>query len=718
MVPACHNCCLQAIQILRSNAIAGSTNGATTRTITTNTGGGVATLTNTTTRNGATSTTIWTAATGTLTNTSPAGRSTVATLNANDDVIAYQRGTLTPITFAYDTRGRMTRITHGTLRSDLTYDSRDRLTTTTDALGHTRTYAYDTNDRTISTTLPSGRTFTVQRDTNGNVNSVELPGPDAPHHTLLNDPLDRLSSYTAPGRNALQMTYTPDREPATTTLPSSATIVSAYDTGGRPTTTTFPEAVATQTYTDTTNRVATATRTPTSGTTQTSTYTHTGDLLSRDNETGNTIADLRYTYTNDLDLATWSLDLASSIITRDADRLVTADGPWTHTINTNSDTTNITNASDPTDTVTINYDTLGRVTTRTVTVNGTTVHTLAITYDNAGRIATRTDTTDTPATRTYNYDTDNRLTTVTGTETSTYTYDARDNLTSSPAGPTTYTTNDQVATNVYDTNGRLAARGPDTYTYSTRGELLAATVAATPVTYTYDAAARRTTRTTNGITTQYIYGNLDDPIELTATKQGAITTIYRYDTQHNLAAIERSGTRYLVATDPVGSPTLIVDTTNPTTIVLQRTYDAYGRLTTTTGTLDLPIGYAGGITDPTTHLDHYGQRDYDPTTARFTAPDPTLYTGGQFNLYTYLNANPTNTTDRTGLDGRQTLHQMVDEFSNFMDESSRKLDNAIDAAKKACGFGPPPKSPPLPPPPRWKKLRTPAQQQAWDEEVG
>ena len=306
-----------------------------------------------------------------------------------------------------------------------------------------------------------------------------------------------------------------------------------------------------------------------------------------------------------------------------------------------------------TDHITLSYDALGRVTSRTVTVNNTPVHALTLTYDAAGRIATRTDTGS--GTRTYSYDSDSRLTTVSGAETSAYTYDTRDNLTSSPAGTTTYTADDRVASSTYDPNGRLAGRGPDSFTYSPRGELLSATVGGVTATYTYDSAARRVTRTAAGVTTQYLYGSLDDPTQLTASRTAATgLSIYRYDAAGMLIAIERGTNRYLVATDPVGSPIAAYDTVT-TAIVLQRSYDAYGRLTTTSGTLDLPIGYAGGLTDPTTGLTRFGQRDYDPDTGRFTAPDPILYGGGQLNLYTYVNANPISHTDPLGLaDGGQS----------------------------------------------------------------
>jgi uncharacterized protein RhaS with RHS repeats len=42
-------------------------------------------------------------------------------------------------------------------------------------------------------------------------------------------------------------------------------------------------------------------------------------------------------------------------------------------------------------------------------------------------------------------------------------------------------------------------------------------------------------------------------------------------------------------------------------------------------------------------------RYYDPTTGRFISTDPTGFAGGSANLYGYVNADPANFTDPSGL---------------------------------------------------------------------
>jgi RHS repeat-associated protein len=63
-----------------------------------------------------------------------------------------------------------------------------------------------------------------------------------------------------------------------------------------------------------------------------------------------------------------------------------------------------------------------------------------------------------------------------------------------------------------------------------------------------------------------------------------------------------------------------------------------------------PFGFAGGIYDNDTKLVRFGARDYDPVTGRWTAKDPIYFAGGDTNLYGYVQNNPVNFIDPSGLD--------------------------------------------------------------------
>jgi len=53
--------------------------------------------------------------------------------------------------------------------------------------------------------------------------------------------------------------------------------------------------------------------------------------------------------------------------------------------------------------------------------------------------------------------------------------------------------------------------------------------------------------------------------------------------------------------------------------------------------------------DRDTKLVHFGFREYDPFTGRWTAKDPILFAGGDSNLYGYVLGDPVSGIDPEGL---------------------------------------------------------------------
>ena len=62
----------------------------------------------------------------------------------------------------------------------------------------------------------------------------------------------------------------------------------------------------------------------------------------------------------------------------------------------------------------------------------------------------------------------------------------------------------------------------------------------------------------------------------------------------------------------------------------------------------MPFGFAGGLYDKETKLVHFGFRDYDPYTGKWTAKDPIGFAGGDSNLYGYVLNDPVNLVDSRG----------------------------------------------------------------------
>ena len=159
---------------------------------------------------------------------------------------------------------------------------------------------------------------------------------------------------------------------------------------------------------------------------------------------------------------------------------------------------------------------------------------------------------------------------------------------------------------------------------------------------------RRTARTDSGGTEQYLYGNTQDPWQLTASRApGGELTQYFYDLSSRLVGLERGGQRFYVFTDLIGTPRLVTDTTGAT--VKRIDYDAFGDVISDSApSFSLRVGFAGGLKDPTSGLVQLGLRDYEPASGRWTSRDPILFNGGQTNLYAYVDDDPVNFVDPSG----------------------------------------------------------------------
>ena len=101
-------------------------------------------------------------------------------------------------------------------------------------------------------------------------------------------------------------------------------------------------------------------------------------------------------------------------------------------------------------------------------------------------------------------------------------------------------------------------------------------------------------------------------------------------------------------TDQVGTLKLLTDMHGRPVKEIER--DSFGVLIYDSfPDLFIPVGFAGGLEDPDTGLVHFGYRDYDPATGRFTAPDPLGDTGGDHDLYDYCVDDPVTMNDPMGL---------------------------------------------------------------------
>jgi RHS repeat-associated protein/uncharacterized protein (TIGR02996 family) len=146
-------------------------------------------------------------------------------------------------------------------------------------------------------------------------------------------------------------------------------------------------------------------------------------------------------------------------------------------------------------------------------------------------------------------------------------------------------------------------------------------------------------RPIGGATTQFYYGTREDDYRVTAVRvpDGTLVEL-DYDDRGRLARMRRGATTLYVATDLVGTPRIVVDTSG--TIVKRVDRDAFGALVADSAPgIDVPIGFGGGIAD-STGLVRLGLRDYDPEIGGFLGADPMQFRSGTFNLYAYASNDP------------------------------------------------------------------------------
>jgi RHS repeat-associated protein len=102
-----------------------------------------------------------------------------------------------------------------------------------------------------------------------------------------------------------------------------------------------------------------------------------------------------------------------------------------------------------------------------------------------------------------------------------------------------------------------------------------------------------------------------------------------------------------IISDHLGSVRLVVKASDGS-VAQRMDYDAWGNVLSDSSPGFQPFGFAGGLYDLDTKLVHFGRRDYDPSVGRWTAKDPSLFEGGDANLYVYAFNDPVNFLDSEG----------------------------------------------------------------------
>jgi len=505
----------------------------------------------------------------------------------------------------YDLDGDVITTTNGV--GDLTrysYDSLNRLVVKTDPLSRTTAYGYDLAGNKTSVTDAMGRVTTSVYDTANRLTTINYSDGSTPTVIYTYTP-DGQRSTMADGTGATAYRYDTLDRPVQVTNGASARVGYGYDAVGNPTTLTYPDSsVITRTY-DALNRVSGV-----------------QDWL------GHATA---FSYDGDNNLITTTLPNGTSSV--------------------------------------VGYNSNDQVTSSVASAGTTAFWTATYTRNGLGQVAAAAET-GTPG-DSYSYDRLNHLTQ--DTQTGPYRVDMVDaagEITQTQEGGATapvvqfgydvaseitaitktYPGNTPYATSfAYNPDGDRTAQGPSTYGsmygYDQADRLITVTINmryVTTASYQYDGDGLRQDKTVNGVTTAQTW---DTTAGLPLLLQDGGTRYLMGPDGVPLEQIDGGGHVLSYYHDQLGSTRVLRDGSGAA--VATYTYDPYGTLTASTGSVTTPFGYAGQYTDAETGLQYLRARYYDPATAQFIARDQLVNITGQ--PYAYATDDPVNANDPSGL---------------------------------------------------------------------
>ncbi len=557
-------------------------------------------------------------------------------------------GATTAVQFHYDYRGRRDYVLdQNSEKTSYAYDDADRLISVTDAQSPTpgvTQYGYDTESNLTSIADASNRQTVFTYDPERRLTQTKFPsllvegfGYDADNNLI---------SKTDRNNQTIQYGYDALSNLLSKTYPDSSTITYTYDLASRLTQVQDPTGTYAFTY-DNMNRLTVA------GTDYA--FDSAGNLTV---QYGYDAASNRTSMTDPQSLATaYTYDVLNRLSTLAFNGQTPAFGFGYDALSRRTSLTR-PNAVD----TTYAYDPISRLTSILHKLGTTTIDGATYTYDNAGNRKTRTDKR-LNTTLTYGYDNIYQLLSAKqGSATKeTYTYDLVGNRLSS-LGVSPYS---------YNSSNELTALPSGSYTYDNNGNTLT-DATGRHFTWDYDNRLTQVVMPGTGGTVNFKYDPFGRRIQKAFTQNGTTTTTnYVYDGPNLLETLDQSGnplSRYTVALnideplstlvsgttdyyeqDGLGSVTSLSNSVG--SLANTYTYDSYGKLTASTGTVPNPFQYSAREFDAEIATYYHRARYYDPTIGRFISEDP-IGLGGGVDFYAYVWNRPTAFTDPLGLGGK------------------------------------------------------------------
>ncbi len=254
-------------------------------------------------------------------------------------------------------------------------------------------------------------------------------------------------------------------------------------------------------------------------------------------------------------------------------------------------------------------------------------------YDNLHRLKSATGLWGTYG---YVYDPLNNIQARTGPNALTYSYNASNNRLSSVSGS-------QSRSYSYNAKGEVTGDGTKSFTLNADGQITSITGIAS---YGYDGNGKRIKTSKSGAVEYVLY---DLSGGLVYSEQGTTKTDYLRLGNSVIAELKLNGsttTATYLHPDLLGSPRKATSASGD--IVWEEHYDPYGQKLNGVGE---KIGYTGHAFDAESGLTYMQARFYDPAVGRFLSDDPVGFTEASafsFSRYLYGNANPYRYADPNG----------------------------------------------------------------------
>jgi RHS repeat-associated protein len=258
-------------------------------------------------------------------------------------------------------------------------------------------------------------------------------------------------------------------------------------------------------------------------------------------------------------------------------------------------------------------------------------------YDKVGNRQSGPTVKDTAAAA-YDHDAANRM--LQGRK-FTYAYDARGNQSRK------YLSADQTKRWEFTWDGENRLR---------EAKLIADAATLRTVTFKYDPFGRRVRKQVQGLaphvpfplTTTYTYDGEDIVLQLESNGTTATTTKYVHGPGiDEPLAMLRGGASFFYHADGLGS--VVAVSNGSKSIVARYGYDAFGMVSASDPEFANFCTYTGREWDKEIGLYYYRARFYDPMEGRFISRDPIGFSGGDWNLYSYVQNNASNLFDPFGL---------------------------------------------------------------------